>query len=155
MTQTTKTSWPGGQSGPAQENNSIRGTSTKDEVTAFGRLFKPPPYGSAEWEALPDCDPRKHEALVLAAESWRILASSPHLEVVLGEWAEWLSRKEFRDSAAAISALRERWVRLPTYAELDRRRNTYDRPPLTPAQIRAQADYSWRRLDREHRKEAA
>jgi hypothetical protein len=151
----TEKSRPGGQSGAAQENSNSRETSTKAEVTAFGRLFKPPPYGSTEWHELDDTDPRKRDALVHAAEAWRILASSPHLEVVLTEWAEWLARKEFRDSAAAISALRERWVRLPTYAELQHRRSTYDRPPLNPQQIRAQADYSWRRLEREHRKEAA
>jgi hypothetical protein len=37
MTQ-TKTSWPGGQSGPAQENSSSRETSTKTEVTPQARL---------------------------------------------------------------------------------------------------------------------
>jgi hypothetical protein len=114
-------------------------------------LFRPPEYGGLEWCALPADDPRRHAALVHAAECWRLLCSSPHLADLLAEWQEWLARRTFSQTSSAISAAAD-WRGLasaPTYAEIDRRRNTYTTPALTPEQIRARAAQSWAALDTE------
>jgi hypothetical protein len=156
MTQ-TKTSRPGGQSGAAQENSSSRETSTKAEVTAFARLFKPPPYGSPEWQALADVDPRKREALVHAAESWLVINSNPHVAEILAEIIEWDRRRYMSESTAAMASLRD-WSRLagaPTFAEIERRRHVYTTPVRTPEQIRAATNYSWRLVEQQNGRAAA
>jgi hypothetical protein len=58
--------------------------------------------------------------------------------------------QSFRQASNAISAALD-WravANAPTYAELERRRTTYDRRPLTPEQIRRKADESWTNVAR-------
>ncbi|WAL64462.1 hypothetical protein ORV05_26320 [Amycolatopsis cynarae] len=83
------------------------------------------------------------------------LCSSPHvadlLMMLVGEYLGWLDRAEFRETSSAISAAID-WrheASVPSYRELERRRNAYSTPARTPEQIKAAADYSWRRVERE------
>lgn len=109
----------------------------------------PPGYGSPEFRALPPGDRRRAEAIIHAAECWRLLCASPHVAELLAEWVEWDRRRQERESSHAISAA-EDWRKeatVPTYTELERRRNSYTTEPLTPAQIRARAHASWAALE--------
>lgn len=87
-------------------------------------LSRPPEYGSPEWHALDKDDPRRREAVLFAADCWRLLMSSPHVSDLLAEWVEWMHRKTAREASWAISAATD-WRSVadaPTYAELEHRR---------------------------------
>lgn len=114
----------------------------------FPWLPRPPEYGSSEWQQLDDADPRKSASTVQAAEAWRILNSSPHVRELLNEWREWQLRRDMGESTADMAALYD-WravANTPTFAEIERRRNTYEHPPLTPEQIKARAQDNWRMI---------
>ncbi len=118
-------------------------------ITIEQALLQPPEYGSPEWLALPLDDPRRHAALVQAAERWRLLTSSPHVVDVLFEFREWCRRAGFRQTSSAVSAAAN-WAGLagaPTYAELARRRAVFTTPALTPEQIRTSVARSWAALE--------
>lgn len=86
------------------------------------------------------------------AAAWRILNESPHVAELLAEWVEWHTRRDMSASTAGMSALVD-WRKAasaPTYAELQRRRSTYNRPALTPEQIRAKARASLAEFERRH-----
>lgn len=81
------------------------------------------------------------------AAKWRALAACPHVAELIEEWLEWHRRKECRESSNAIAGAC-RWGNVgPTYRELERHRNTYREPPLTPAQIKAKARAGWSVID--------
>ncbi|WAL67214.1 hypothetical protein ORV05_05345 [Amycolatopsis cynarae] len=93
----------------------------------------------------------EYQLLVLDAEAWRLLNESPHVAEILAEWVEWSYLRDLSESTAAMSAMYD-WrheASVPSYAELARRRSSYDTPARTPEQIKAGADYSWRRVERE------
>ncbi|RBM16591.1 hypothetical protein DI005_25225 [Prauserella sp. PE36] len=88
----------------------------------------------------------EYAALYTDAATWRELWASEHVRDLLAEWREWRERRDLSASTADMAALVD-WravAAAPTYAELQRRRNTFDSPPRTPEQIRAQARWSWR-----------
>lgn len=88
----------------------------------------------------------EYDGLRLDAAAWRALRSSPHVAELLDEWLRWHQRRHDGDSSTAISAA-EDWQAVastPTYAELHRRRHTYEHPPLSPEQIKARAAAPWR-----------
>lgn len=92
----------------------------------------------------------EYQQLVVDAGAWRKLWASPHCAEIIAEYFEWLQRAEFRAIGRAISAAGD-WRReatVPTFAELEKRRNHYDRPAETPAQIRARCAWSWRAYER-------
>ena len=94
----------------------------------------------------------EYDSLADDAACWRMLNSSPHVADLLAEWAEWVRRAELSESTAAMAAVVD-WRKVansPTYAELRRRRHTYDRPALTPAQIRQRAQASLAAFERRH-----
>jgi hypothetical protein len=106
--------------------------------------IRPPEYGSPEWQALAADDPLRRESVLFAADAWRLLNSSPHVEDLLLEWVEWLRRKTLRETSWSISAAVD-WREVatsPTYEELERRRSTYTTPALTPEEIRVKAGWS-------------
>lgn len=80
-----------------------------------------PDYGTRTWQQLANSDPAKLRAVVHAAECWRVLTESGHLTELLAEYAEWMRRRDRRDTAHAISAMCRRWVS-DSYAALDRLR---------------------------------
>lgn len=49
-------------------------------ATSSDPLEDLPDYGSPAWHALPDDDIRKHRALVIAAECWRIQSDPAYIE---------------------------------------------------------------------------
>lgn len=83
-----------------------------------------PLYGSPEWDALPDTDPRRVAAVARAAEAWRRGGEAEHLAVQLRmELAEddllfrmrlQLAERDARADYVASTA--------PSWAELQRRR---------------------------------
>lgn len=78
----------------------------------------------------------EYERLEAEAEAWR-------------EVADYAEALHFRATSSAISAA-EDWRAVayaPSFAELRRRRSTYDRPPLTAEQIKARARASWARFE--------
>ncbi|MFC4000745.1 hypothetical protein ACFS2C_11805 [Prauserella oleivorans] len=94
----------------------------------------------------------EYAALVTDAECWRQLWQSEHIRDLLAEWREWRERRDLSASTAAMASLAD-WRAIasaPTYAELERRRHTYDRPALTPAQIRQRAQASLAAFERRH-----
>jgi hypothetical protein len=86
-----------------------------------------PKYGSSEWDALPDQDPRRAAAVVVAAEAWRdhcspervaadMLAEMVHVDLEIA--------RRVREASWDVSAARD-WAALaqsPTFAELCERR---------------------------------
>lgn len=84
------------------------------------------------------------------AENWRALCrSSPHIAELLDEWREWRRRRDLSEATADMAAsLHPRFATVPTYAELERRRNIYTTPALTPGQIKARAAASWAAVER-------
>ena len=95
-------------------------------VHAAGGDF--PEYGTAEWAALDDTDPRKVAACVSAAECWRT-STDP-------AWVEWRLRAELDAGHAEdddarwtpeVVAAVHRAAGQPSYAELCRRRSEPDR----------------------------
>ncbi|MEU3622937.1 hypothetical protein BS329_39930 [Amycolatopsis coloradensis] len=70
------------------------------------------------------------QALAHDAESWRTLNSSPHVAELLAEWGEWSRRTAMRQASGAVCAALDwrAFARVPTYAELERRRAE----PVTP-----------------------
>jgi hypothetical protein len=91
----------------------------------------------------------EYDHLVLDAAAWRLLNESPHVAELLGEWVAWAYRAEYRAISSAISGAAD-WRQVayhPTYAVLEKRRNTYAEAPLTPEQIRRKADQSWARVE--------
>lgn len=87
----------------------------------------------------------EYTALIEDAAAWRTLASSPHVAELIAEYFEWLRRAEFRDTSSAISAAVDWRAQSlhPTYAELQRRRSTYDRPARTAEQVKTETAASW------------
>lgn len=83
------------------------------------------------------------------AAAWRSLMRSPHAHSILREWWEWRQHKNMAQSASAISFTGD-WqqqAQHPTFAELARRRTTYEHEPLTPEQIRTRAALNWQAHD--------
>lgn len=110
---------------------------------------KPPLYLSNEYQQYPEGHPMRVESLKHSARCWAYLNSSPHLQDLLSDFEEWMSRRDWSESTALMSAQYD-WSKeayKPTYAELKRRRAVYTTEPKTPAQIRAQASQSWARFD--------
>lgn len=143
---------PSGGAGAGQETSE----GTRSDLHLTGGI-RPPDYRSAGYDALPAGHPLRTEAMKHAADCWALLMSSPHIADLLAEWTAWAERRMWSESTTAMSAHYD-WsteASKPTYAELERRRNTYDRPALTPQQIRAAADYSWRRAERDMTRSAA
>ncbi|MFC9251215.1 hypothetical protein [Amycolatopsis thailandensis] len=70
------------------------------------------------------------QALAHDAESWRMLNRSPHIAELLAEWGEWTKRAAMRQASGAVCAALDwrAFARVPTYAELERRRAE----PVTP-----------------------
>lgn len=70
-----------------------------------------PPYGSLEWNALPEGDARKVAAVVVAAEAWAQMGDE--LEETLRREVEELRRAfkadEDADYVAGMAAHREQW----------------------------------------------
>jgi hypothetical protein len=88
-----------------------------------------PRYGSPEWDSLPDQDPRRAAAVMVAAESWRDHTS---LERIAEDMAAELQREDdavrrrFKEASLDVWETRT-WncypsARMPTRAELQRRR---------------------------------
>lgn len=93
----------------------------------------------------------EYVALYADAMAWRELWQSEHVRDLIEEWRAWRDRRDLSESTAAMSALVD-WravASAPTYAELERRRNTYGRPALTPAEIRQRAAASWAAFEAE------
>lgn len=91
----------------------------------------------------------EYQRLRLDAAAWRMLRRSPHLCDLLDEWLLWNQRRLDGESSSSISAA-VNWAAVassPTYAELEKRRRTYERPPLSPEQIVARAAASWANVD--------
>ncbi|GAA1243337.1 hypothetical protein GCM10009676_31180 [Prauserella halophila] len=87
----------------------------------------------------------EYDQLVDDAQAWRALKRSEHVMDLLAEWAEWRRRRDMSAATAAMAGL-VNWRKVAgaaTYAELERRRRVYDRPALTPDQIKARAAASW------------
>jgi hypothetical protein len=82
-----------------------------------------PDYGSAEWERLPDSDPHKVAACVIASEAWRTYWSPEEHERRLRTELEasWPAEPEARWSPEVVDDVQRRAGR-PSYAELSRRR---------------------------------
>jgi hypothetical protein len=143
---------------PGQGTGAINnGVSTTAEDTAYPLVLVPPQYGTEEFHELPDGHPARQAAILHAAECWRVLASNPHVSELIAEIIEWDRRRDMSASTASMASLRD-WARLagaPTYAELERRRHVHATPARTPAQIRAAADYSWRRIEQQNGRAAA
>ena len=111
--------------------------------------IRPPEYGSPEWQALAVDDPLRRESVLFAADSWRLLCSSPHVDDLLFEWVEWLRRLTLREASWRVSSAVE-WSSVasgPTYAELASRRLVFAEPPLSPEEIRAKCAASWARFE--------
>lgn len=90
-------------------------------------------------------DRTEYTRLVSDAQAWRALWRSEHVRDLMCEWDEWRRRRDMSAATAAMSALAD-WRAIagaPTYAELERRRTRFDRPALTPDQIKARAAASW------------
>jgi hypothetical protein len=107
--------------------------------------MRPPEYGSPEWKALPRDHPQRREAVVFAADAWRLLNVSPHIADLLLEFTEWLRRKSAREASWAISAAAD-WRALsgvPSFAELELRRSVFVGRALSPREIRTRAAESW------------
>lgn len=102
----------------------INETQAETSVPMAPSSSRPPEYGSPEWQALAKDDPQRKEAVLFAADCWRLLMASPHAESLLVEWVEWMYRRTMREASWAISEA-EDWTAvasLPTYAELRKRR---------------------------------
>jgi hypothetical protein len=87
---------------------------------SVGRL---PVYGSDEWHALDDSDPRKSAAVSLAAECWRRYWT-PEWVAARTEQFEAEVAERLKAAAVAISTGAD-WVKVanaPSYAVLQRRR---------------------------------
>lgn len=86
-----------------------------------------PRYGSPEWDALPEMDPRRAASVVLAAECWRDYCSPAQVALdLLGEMeqADTELRRRIREASWAVCSGAD-WVALsksPTHSELQRRR---------------------------------
>lgn len=83
-------------------------------------------YRSAEYETLPVGDPRRRAAVLLAADRWHHLVSSPHLADLLAEFAEWVERRRLAEASHAVSEAVAGRQHGPSYAELNRRRHPPD-----------------------------
>lgn len=86
-----------------------------------------PRYGSDEWNALPDQDPRRAAAVIVAAEAWRDHCSPAQVALdLLGDLVEAdreLMRR-VREASWDVVGTRN-WLAVaqsPTYAELQQRR---------------------------------
>lgn len=92
----------------------------------------------AFWADICDCS---------EATAWRMLCESEHIVDLLANWSEWDRRRGQRDVSNAFSVPDREYWRLragaPTYTEIQRRRDHYDRPPRTAAQLLAEARWSW------------
>lgn len=100
-----------------------------------------PRYGTPEWAALPQTDPRHAAAVVIAAEAWRDHCSPERI-------AEDMSREmQERRDAIAAACLESSWdvgqaadweqlFRRPTYADLCERRNEPEKARLQREKLR-------------------
>lgn len=82
----------------------------------------PVAYGSPAWHKLPDADPRKGEALVDAAESWRTLVQSPYATEILSAYFEWDRRRIISEWSGEVAEQNRGRVPGPSYRELEHRR---------------------------------
>lgn len=91
----------------------------------------------------------EYTQLQLDAMSWRLLNRSPHVASLLAEWVEWDRRRQLRESSWGISSVaRGRWCNV-SYAEIERRRNTFAHPALSGEEVRQQARESWAAVERQ------
>lgn len=69
----------------------------------------------------------EYDQLIVDAGAWRMLRNSEHILNLLAEWIEWDRRRNARQISAAFSDGVDWKLKAyaPTYAELERRRNTY------------------------------
>jgi hypothetical protein len=67
---------------------------------------------------------QEYERLTLDAGCWRKLVASPHVAEILDEWREWQRRHTLRQTSGAVSRAVDwsAFAKIPTYAELERRR---------------------------------
>jgi len=78
----------------------------------IGRAPTPcPQYGSAEWLALPDGDPRKVGSVVVAAECWAQYGDTLEEDLRAELDAAWLAHKQAEDASyqARAAAHRAEW----------------------------------------------
>jgi hypothetical protein len=116
------------------------GLRTIDQAHELGPI---PVAGTPEWCALPDTDPRKRAAILDAAAVWaeEMSRADPlgEMNAFLDQLAQVdaeLDRLIERRTSLAISQA-QRWDRGPSWAELQRRRNTHtDKPATDPKAVR-------------------
>lgn len=90
----------------------------------------------------------EYTQLRLDAMSWRLLNRSPHVASLLAEWSEWDRRRQLRESSWGISSVaRGRWDHV-SYAEIERRRNTFANPARSAEEVRIRARKSWAEVER-------
>lgn len=88
------------------------------------------------------------------AGQWRLLRTSPHVAALLDEWTEWDRRQRLRESSWGISTVaRGRWDHV-SYAEIDRRRNTFAQPAKSAEEVRIRARRSWAQVESKIHKKA-
>lgn len=104
-----------------------------------------PSYGSPEWDALPDQDPRRAAAVMIAAEAWRDHCSPAQVALdLLAEMArvdEEVARR-VKEASWDVCGDGARWEALaasPTHAELQQRRANPMAGPLATARRRREA----------------
>lgn len=96
----------------------------------------------------------EYTQLRLDAMAWRLLNQSPHVAALLAEWIEWDRRRQLRESSWGISSqARGRWDHA-SYAEIERRRNTYTGPALSAEEVRIRAQRSWAEVERKIQQKA-
>lgn len=89
----------------------------------------------------------EYAQLRLDAMAWRLLNQSPHVASLLAEWIEWDRRRQLRESSWGISAVaRGRWNHV-SYAEIERRRNTFAQPARSAEEVRIRARRSWAEVE--------
>jgi hypothetical protein len=93
-----------------------------------------PEYGSLAWCRLPAGDARRLVSMRRAADCWALLMGSPHVAELLAEFAQWSRRRADKAAAVAVSAAGDwlRAARVPTYAEVARRRAELGCPVRCP-----------------------
>lgn len=114
-----------------------------------------PAFGTPAWLALPDAAPAKLAAILRAARAWfiesaelprRLWVELAQLRAARAQAAE----EAFDEFGAAVLHLRDGLSTRPDFAELQQLRASFDRPALSPQQIRAQARASWAEFERRH-----
>lgn len=91
-----------------------------------------PAYGSPDWDALPDQDPRRAASIIRAAEAWRDHLSPERVAEDLRRQLadeDQAVRRRIRETSWDVAAAAdwEQLSRTPTFAELCDRRGQHDR----------------------------